>query len=124
MFKERSELVAMQVEVVAFVLVLCERGCREKWNFLIENLLVSSRFDIECSRIGKPQEIVRAARSNPAAQGRVPPMEDISLLELTTRTLEEVGPGSGRVAMEKGENVLELVAKSECTARLVEAGSR
>ena len=56
----------------------------------------------------------------PRPDGRVPPVLHVALLELARRRAQDLCPRLLRRAVDDGHRVLELVAETECPARLVE----
>ena len=91
---------------------------------LIEDSDVAGGLQVVRHRIGQPQQIVRAARSQAAAARLVPPVLHVAFDELPSRGAEqmlarEVGPGQ-----QQRHHVLQLIAEAEGAARLVVAGAR
>ncbi|EXS70698.1 hypothetical protein BF95_09100 [Sphingobium sp. Ant17] len=100
-----------------------ERRRPQKWNFFVQNGFVAGRLDIVRDGIRKPDEIVGAAGSDPAVRRRVPPMEHVALFELVRSGGEDMLPRCVRIDLDLGKDVLELIAKSERAAGLIETGA-
>ena len=108
---------------VAVVLLRPQRVAREKPYVLSQDAHVPRGGDVFGGDEGEPQHVVGAGCSHAAPGGRVPPVKDVPLFELVGRRLEDVGAGPLRRAMQEGHDVLQLIAESERTARLVEGGA-
>ena len=106
---------------VAVVLVRSQRLGAEERHRLVEDPRVACRGDVLAHDVGEPGQVVRAAGAHAATGGRVPPVQDIALLELMLGRLEDVRARHPGCGVEQRQDVLELVAISERAARLIEA---
>src|SRR5262245_23874566 len=75
-------------------------------------------------RMWQPQQIVRTPRAGAAPTGRMPPVLDVPFGELARRREQEMLPAQPRIAVHERHHVLELIAKPERSAWLVEPRSR
>ena len=53
----------------------------------------------------------------------MPPMLDIALLELPAGSQQDLGAGKLRLNVEKGHDILQLIAKTKSAAGLVKSGT-
>ena len=108
---------------VAIVLLRLQwLSVKERHGF-IENRDIARRSDVLGRHVGEPGQVIRAACSHPTTRGRVPPVQNVSLLELMLGRLQNVRPRDRRGGMEHRKDVLKLVAISERSARLIEPGA-
>ena len=84
---------------------------------------VAGRLDVVCDRIGKPQEIVRAARPNALAGSRQPPMLHVALDELPAGGAQEMLAFEPWLEDRNSHHILDLVAEPIGAARLVIAAA-
>ena len=100
-----------------------EDGRGEERHHLVEDAGVAGGPHVVGDRMGKPEQVVRAARARPSASGLVPPVLDVAFLELPGRGPEEVRPHQGRPGEHERHHVLQLIAEAEGAAGLVIAGT-
>ena len=91
---------------------------------LVEDGAVPSGLNVLGSRVGEPEQIVRATRTNALAARGVPPVLNVPLHELARGRSQEVLAREVRPREHERQHVLELVAKAIRTARLGVAGAR
>jgi len=77
-----------------------------------------------CRREWEPEQIIRAARTHTTAGGGVPPVQNISILELVGSARQKVRSQTCRGHVREAQHVLQLVPKADRPARLVEAATR
>ena len=80
--------------------------------------------DVAACRQRQPKIIVRAMRAHAAARRRMPPVLDVAFDELSTRTKGDLFAQQPRFGVHQRHGVLQLVAESVGSARLVEAAAR
>src|SRR5208282_4967037 len=76
--------------------------------------------NVPARRLGQPEVIIRTVGAYASARWGMPPMLDIALAKLTGRAEEQVLTKQVRLGMDKRHHVLQLVAETEGTPRLVE----
>jgi len=99
-------------------------GTSKEGNVLIKNRPVTGGRDVVCRREGEPEQIIRAARTHTSAGGGVPPVQNVSILELVGGALQEVRSHTCRGHVREAQHILQLVPKTDRPARLVEAATR
>src|SRR5262245_40259926 len=92
----------------------------QKGNLFVEDRHVARRGDVVGNDKWEPEIIVGKARADAAAGGRVPPVLDVPLFELTRCRTQDVFPCQMRKRVDKGHDVLQLIAEAEGAARLIE----
>jgi hypothetical protein len=107
---------------VGLVLARLQRATEDEGGALVEHGLVSGGVQIEPGDPGEPEQVVREPGPDPAARGRVPPVEHVALRELVGRVFQDLAPEPGRVEPDQRHGVLELVTEAKRAARLVERG--
>ncbi len=103
------------------MLVRTELPLLEERDALVEDRAVTRRMHVRRDNEREPEEIVGATRSHALARFLVPPMLDVALDELARCGSKDVRARDFRRRKHECENVLELIAEAERTARLVEA---
>ena len=108
---------------IGFVLARLEQTGAEKFGLLVEHAPVARGADVERGDIRQPQQVIGAARARAAIGGWMPPVKHVTLDELMSGMQHDLCAGEiGPRGDERGR-VLQLVAKSERSARLVEGRS-
>jgi len=109
--------------IVRFLLGL-ERRAFEKGNRFVEHAGVGHAGDVAAGGVGQPEIVIGEMSADAAASRRVPPMLDIAFAELMGGGAQEMRAGEGRLGMEQGHHILQLVAEAEGAAGLIEAAAR
>src|SRR3990172_1529504 len=104
-----------------FLFIILQWPRIHEGQLLIEQSYVPRDANVVRHSIGQPQQIIRAARTETGAGLRVPPVLNISLRELPACGAQDVFAGNGGQNVNKGQHVLQLIAKTIGSARLVEA---
>jgi len=104
------------------VLVRIQLPHREVRDLDVEYRLVGRDRDVMVDHIREPHEIVRKARPHASSRQRVPPVLHIAFDKLPRRCSHDVLPCHSRIGVDESHYVLQLIAKSEGTARLVQRG--
>ncbi len=104
------------------MLVIGQRRSFEKGNLRFENGRIPGDPDVVGHHIRQPEQIVGDPGTDPGAARRVPPMLDIPLGELATGGQQDLFPRQMRPGGAEGHDVLQLIAETIGTARLVETG--
>src|ERR1700760_4862264 len=87
---------------------------------LVEDSCVSGDLRVAGGRVRQPQQVVRAARADTHAGTGMPPVLDIPSRELTRGREQNVRASELRRGVQQSERVLQLIAKSERAAGLIE----
>ena len=117
---DAPDLRAYLRQPVVFFLVRTENRRVQEGDPLVEHGRVARDADVVCNNQRQEDEIVGNARADAATCGRVPPVLHVAFLELPRRRAQDLCPRLLRGAVDDGHRVLELVAETECPARLVE----
>ena len=110
-------------QTVVVILAGLENWSLQVRDGLIENRRIAGHGHIVNGDKRKPERIVGDSGTNAAPQGWVPPMLDVPLGILPGRGPEDMGPRLLRSRVEKRHHILELVAKTIGSARLVKGGT-
>ena len=100
-----------------------ERRRAEKRNPLVEHRRVARRRHVLRDHEREPQQIIGAARPQPAAARFMPPVLDVTLLKLPASGAEDMCACQVGSRRRQRHDVLELVAEAEGAARLVVAAA-
>ena len=111
-------------QVVVRVVLRIDRAAFEKVRGLVENRHVAGGQDVAACRQWQPKVIVRAMRAYTPSRRRMPPMLDVAFQELTARTERDLRAHEARFSVNEGHHVLQLVAETKGSARLVVAAAR
>ena len=106
----------------ALVLARLQKRALDEVHFFIEYAGVTCHADILRNYVRKPQEIVRAKRTNAITRFRMPPMLRIAFGELACRRHQNVFPSNLWRGVQKRHGILQLIAESESSARLIQRG--
>jgi hypothetical protein len=109
--------------VVVGLLLGGQRAAFEEMHLLVQHRGVAGQVHVAADRQRQPQVIVGTARAHPASTGWMPPVLDVTLRVLACRAAQQVFAHQGRLRVHQGHRILQLVAKSECTPRLVVAAA-
>ena len=109
---------------IAFRLFRLERRAREKRNRLVEDGVIARDLDVVVHGVGEPEQVVGDPGPHAFAGRFVPPVLDVSLLELPRRGPQQVGARQLAPRDRERHGVLELVAKSPRAPCLVEGRTR
>src|SRR5665213_1428705 len=93
-------------------------------DWLVEDIGVAGNHDVATCRQRKPQIIIRTVSAYTAPCRRMPPVLNIALRELARSTAQKVLSHQLRRSVDKRHHVLQLIAKAERTARLIERVTR
>src|SRR5512144_2307683 len=111
-------------KIVIRVLVGVYRAALDEADGFIQHPGVSGIQNVAARGQGQPEKIVRTACTHAPPRRGMPPMLDISLLELVGRAEEEVLAHEPRLGEDESHHVLQLVAETECAPGLVESAPR
>src|SRR3990167_665413 len=106
-------------KIVIRVLVRVYRAALNEVDGFIQYTGVSGVQDVAGGSQRKPEEIVRTVCTYAPARRRMPPMLDITLLELMGRAQKEMLTHEPRLGVDERHHVLQLVAETEGAPRLV-----
>src|SRR3990172_5462008 len=106
-------------KIVIRVFVCVYRAAFDEGDGFIQYPCVSGVQNVAGGRQWQPEEIVRTVCTYAPARRRMPPMLDITLLELMGSAEEEMLTHEDRVCVDERHHVLQLVAETEGTPRLV-----
>ena len=76
-----------------FVLVRFQFRGIEIWHVNFQKIDVAGRFDVAAGHVGKPEQVIGNSRTDAGSSRRVPPVLDITFLELATGGKEDLFPG-------------------------------
>ena len=105
---------------IRLVLARLERTSRDERCLLVEHAPVARRPHVIRGDVRQPHEIVREVRAGAAAARGVPPVEHVALDELMRSVEDDLGTREVGPGVDQRGGVLELVAKAERAARLIE----
>src|SRR4029453_16320835 len=105
---------------VVFLLVRTENWRVQEGNPIVEQGRVARNADVVRNNQRQEDEIVGYPRADAATCERGPPVLHIAFLELPRGRAQDLCPRLLRGAVDDGHRVLELVAETECPARLIE----
>ena len=111
-------------QIVIRVVVGIDQSAVEKVCGFVQHTGVAGTQHIAAGCQWQPQIIVRAMRTHTATRRRMPPMLHIALTELASRTQQQVLAHELRLGVNECHHVLQLIAETERTARLVIATAR
>ena len=91
---------------IAVALVGRERRGMKKRDFFLQDCFIAGYLNIltDCKR--QPQQIVGAAGPHALVRRRMPPVEDIALLELVRGAVKNMGADTRRIIVQKGHDIL------------------
>src|SRR3989338_4375068 len=95
-------------------------GTFEKRYHLVQDLLIACHSNIVGRSVRQPDRIVGDPGSNTQARRRQPPMLKVALDKLSSRGSKEMFPWELRFRHHERHSILQLIAKSVCTAGLVQ----
>ena len=101
-------------------LAFADGAAFEKRATRIEHARVARHLDVARDRQRQPEVVVGTARADAFARRRVPPVLNVAFDELSCRRAQQVLAGELGCGVHERHHVLQLVAKAERTARLVE----
>jgi hypothetical protein len=96
----------------------------EEGDLLVQDRVVAGDLEVAQRRVGKEEEVVRAARARALAAARVPPVLHVALAELPRGGEQQLGAQQRWVDDSERHRVLQLVAEADRAARLVVARAR
>jgi hypothetical protein len=99
-------------------------GAFDEADHLVEQRCVARHLDVVRRCVGQPQQVVGEMRAHAGAAGHVPPVLHVAFGKLARRVHQNLLAQARRVGEREGHRVLQLVAKAEGAAGLVEAGLR
>ena len=123
-FIQGRRLAGAPGQVVVRVGLGAEHAPFDVVNLFVEHAAVAAGQHIAAGRHRQPQIVVGAMRAHAPARGRVPPVLHVALLKLPPRAQQQVLAQQPRLGVDQGHGVLQLIAKTERPARLVEAAAR
>src|SRR2546426_4773 len=85
--------------------------------------MITGCVHVERSHVRQPEEIIRKARAHPAAGGLVPPVQHVTLWELSRGGTQNLRARYLRLRVNQRHHVLQLIAKTKRAARLIESRS-
>ena len=110
-------------QIVVGVVLRVDRAAFQEGHGFIQHAGVPGARHIAAHRQRQPEVVVRTMRAHAPARGRMPPVLDISLLELTARAQQQVLAHQPGLGVDERHHVLQLVAEAEGTARLIVAAA-
>ena len=121
MFVERVRFSGGRILVVAFLLsrLPAERPVRNGTFSSQDGLVAGGRHIVRDDK-RQPQQIIGEARAHAATRRRMPPVQHIPGFELVPRGLQDVLAGEVRRGVDQRHHVLQLIAKAERAAGLIE----
>src|ERR1700752_41840 len=119
MFKNRSSFRGNTGLKIRFVFFWSEFWLLDKRDRLIQDRRIPGNADVERSHKGKPEEIVRNARAYSSSSWRMPPVLDVAFLKLVFGREQDLFTRNVGTAVNKGHDVLQLIAETKRTSRLV-----
>ncbi len=123
-FVDRSSFLRNLRLCVVFVLVRRELSLFKEGHYLVEHRSISGDADVERSNKRQPYQVVRNSRAHAAATWRMPPVLHVAFLKLVRRREQDLFARDLRTAVDERHHVLQLIAKTERAARLVERRTR
>ena len=111
-------------QIVIRVFIRVYRAALDEVDGLIQHAGVPCVQNIAARRQRQPEVIIGAMRTHTPTQWRMPPMLDISFLELTGRAKEQVVAHQERLGVNERHHVLQLIAEAEGAPGLVISASR
>ena len=108
---------------VGLGLLVAQRLAIEERGLLVEHAPVSGDAHVVRDGVGQPEEVVRDAGADAASRGRMPPVLDVALRELSRGGTDEMRARDVAGGHGQRHPVLELVPEAIGSPRLVEAGS-
>ena len=111
-------------QVVVRVVLRIDRAGFEKVRRFVENRHVAGHQHVAACRQRQPKIIIRAMRAHAAPPRGMPPMLDVAFDELAARTERNLRAHKLRLGVNQGHHVLQLVAETVGSARLVVAAAR
>src|SRR6516225_2305842 len=104
---------------VIFLLVRTKNWRVQEGNTFVQKGGIACNANVMCNHQRQEEKIVGNARADTATCWRMPPMLHVALLKLTRRGEQDLFARFARCAVDDGHRVLELVAKTKCSTRLV-----
>src|SRR3989337_369769 len=111
-------------KIVIRVFVCVYRAAFDEGDGFIQYPCVSGVQNVAGGSQWQPEEIVRTVCTYAPARRRMPPMLDITLLELMGSAEEEMLTHEPRLGVDERHHVLQLVAETEGAPRLVVSAAR
>ena len=124
MFVQRAHRFAHQGTVVNLVFVRLERPHLEVRCQIVPHSGVATDVHVVIGNEWQPGEIVGESRADAAPTRLVPPVLYVAVLELSSRGAQQMRAGHRRLGVDERHAVLELIAESVRTARLINGGAR
>ena len=120
MLVQRGSLHRADRTLVRFVFTGIQAAALQKGHGLVQDCGVTGGRHVLQRRIDEPEAIVREPRAYALAARLVPPVLHVALHELARCSAEDVLAGEVWRRVEEGQDVLQLIAKPERAARLVD----
>ena len=111
-------------EIIIRVLLGRDRTAFEEVKGFIQHAGVRGGQHVAACRQRQPEVIIRTVRAHAPARGRMPPVLDIALKELTACAQQQLRTQPLRLRMHERHRVLQLIAEAECASRLVVSAAR
>ena len=122
--EQRADFMRDVWYAVGFMFIGGEEWRDQKGHPLAQNVLIAGRTNVLGDDVRQPEEVIRATATKPAARGFVPPVLDVALDELASRSAEDVIARERRLAEEQRHHILQLIAKAIRAAGLIVPGAR
>src|SRR5215212_6256855 len=106
------------------MLFRAQHSALEEWHSFLQHRAVARRGDIACRAIAEPYGIIRNPAADSLSRPRQPPMLHVPLSELPCRSMKQMRARDIGPCPQEREAVLELIAKPEGAASLVEPAPR
>src|SRR5258708_30248210 len=109
---------AIRQIVVSFLIGL-DRSRFKEGNFFVEHAGVGDARNVTTGHVGQPEKVIGKMSPHTAARRWMPPMLDIAFAELVCGGADQMLAGECRFGMDQGHDILQLVAESISSARLI-----
>ena len=125
MLEHRQSLLRHGGRLIAVALFSPKQGRIHEGQLQRAHREIARRLRILAKRPYEPEQIVRAARADAPVAVRVPvpPVHHVPLAVLVAAAVEDLRAGGPGIQKQEVYAVLQLVAKAECPAALIEAAS-
>jgi len=105
------------------MLLLCQQGGIEERDLCAQDIQIAGYTYIAGCHVGEPEQVIGDTGANSSTGWRMPPMLDIPFFKLTAGSQQQMFPRQFRPGIEKGHDILQLIAETEGAARLVKGAA-
>src|SRR6476660_6921961 len=106
---------------VRIALSLVKHRCVDKWNDLVKHRRIAGNAAIKTRNKRQPKQVIGYKSPHAPPSWRMPPMLNISFLELMRGRQKNLRSGNFRLCVDQRHYILQLVTKTERAARLIKS---